>query len=190
MSRAPVFSDRVVVFVASCGSVGAVRGEIRAAMGCTNPNGYISSRLPELVRAGRLFQVGPDKWRRYFSREDMANDYAARSEETIARLREEGKASTRAKQSAARQARRLRERAARAPKVEPKVANPATPWRNESPTKRATVKQAHVEIVGLDRAHVVVGRAWTHDPRYQLPLGERVVGGFATMGIGRYLESA
>jgi hypothetical protein len=29
-----------------------------------------------------------------------------------------------------------------------------------------------------------------HDVRYQLPEGERVLGGFATMGIGRYLEVA
>jgi hypothetical protein len=28
---------------------------------------------------------------------------------------------------------------------------------------------------------------WTHDPRYQLAPGERVLGGFATAGIGRYI---
>lgn len=28
---------------------------------------------------------------------------------------------------------------------------------------------------------------WTHDVRYQLPPGTRVVGGWATMGMGRYL---
>ena len=28
---------------------------------------------------------------------------------------------------------------------------------------------------------------WTHDDRYQLPPGTRIVGGFATMGVGRYL---
>ena len=28
---------------------------------------------------------------------------------------------------------------------------------------------------------------WTHDVRYQLPPGTRIVGGFATMGVGRYL---
>lgn len=37
---------------------------------------------------------------------------------------------------------------------------------------------------------VVVLPGWTHDPRYQLAPGERVVGGFASMGPGRYLEDA
>lgn len=32
-----------------------------------------------------------------------------------------------------------------------------------------------------------VGKPWTHDVRYQLPPGTRVVGGFASMGVGRYL---
>lgn len=33
-----------------------------------------------------------------------------------------------------------------------------------------------------------VASGWTHDTRYQLPPGERIVGGFATLGIGRYLD--
>ena len=33
-----------------------------------------------------------------------------------------------------------------------------------------------------------VAGGWTHDARYQLPPGERIVGGFATLGIGRYLD--
>lgn len=37
---------------------------------------------------------------------------------------------------------------------------------------------------------VTVLPGWTHDPRYQLPPGERVQGGFATAGIGRYIEGA
>ena len=35
---------------------------------------------------------------------------------------------------------------------------------------------------------VVLAAGWTHDPRYQLAPGERVVGGFATLGMGRYLD--
>jgi len=34
---------------------------------------------------------------------------------------------------------------------------------------------------------IIRAPAWTHDPRYQLAPGERVVGGFASMGMGRYL---
>lgn len=32
-----------------------------------------------------------------------------------------------------------------------------------------------------------VASGWTHDTRYQLPPGERIVGVFSTLGIGRYL---
>jgi len=35
---------------------------------------------------------------------------------------------------------------------------------------------------------ITTGHNWTHDPRYQLAPGERVVGGFASLGPGRYLD--
>ena len=44
-----------------------------------------------------------------------------------------------------------------------------------------------VPIQRKDGVTVVPG--YTHDPRYQVAPGERVVGGFASMGVGRYLES-
>lgn len=37
---------------------------------------------------------------------------------------------------------------------------------------------------------VQVCSGWTHDPRYQLAPDARVVGGFATLGIGRYIDDA
>ena len=37
---------------------------------------------------------------------------------------------------------------------------------------------------------VVVVPGWTHDHRYQMAPGEKVVGGFASLGLGRYLEDA
>lgn len=37
---------------------------------------------------------------------------------------------------------------------------------------------------------VLVAPGYTHDTRYQLAPGERVIGGFASMGIGRYLDEA
>ena len=35
---------------------------------------------------------------------------------------------------------------------------------------------------------IIRAPAWTHDPRFQLPPGHTVVGGFASLGVGRYLE--
>ena len=49
-------------------------------------------------------------------------------------------------------------------------------WRN----RRA------VPIQRKDGVTVLPG--WTHDKRYQVAPGERVIGGFASLGVGRYLE--
>lgn len=42
--------------------------------------------------------------------------------------------------------------------------------------------------IDASRAKVTVVPGWTHDARFQLAPGERVIGGFASMGVGRYLE--
>ena len=43
-----------------------------------------------------------------------------------------------------------------------------------------------VPIQRKDGVTVIPG--YTHDQRYQVAPGERVIGGFASLGVGRYLE--
>ena len=56
-------------------------------------------------------------------------------------------------------------------------------WRPKS--EYAPLSQPAQRATG---SNVTVVPGWTHDPRYQLAPGERVLGGFATAGIGRYIE--
>ena len=58
-------------------------------------------------------------------------------------------------------------------------------WPKRKPLKAAT--PAAAPAAG---PKVTVLPGWTHDPRYQLAPGERVLGGFAAAGIGKYLEVA
>lgn len=72
------------------------------------------------------------------------------------------------------------------PTLMPVTAKPVPP----GPQVRAA--QGHVARISrsapiLRRDGVTVLPGYTHDPRYQVAPGERVVGGFATLGIGRYL---
>lgn len=70
-----------------------------------------------------------------------------------------------------------------APKAKAAPADSRPAWRPRSEYKPTT---APAERATGPLVRVLPG--WTHDPRYQLAPGERVLGGFATAGIGRYIE--
>lgn len=74
------------------------------------------------------------------------------------------------------------------PKAITRDGKPMTP--HQQTAQRALRPTISVRPVDTSGARITVCPSLDYDPRYQLPPGERIVGGFASMGVGRYLEDA
>lgn len=73
----------------------------------------------------------------------------------------------------------------KAAKVLAKPLGPAELTGYQPPLVKATKLRGDVD---MSRAKVTICPSAGHDPRYQVEPGTRVLGGFATAGIGRYME--
>ena len=73
-------------------------------------------------------------------------------------------------------------------KVLTKAPGPAALTSYQAPVAVKTKKP--IGEVDMSRAKVTICPSAGHDPRYQVAPGTRVLGGFATTGIGRYMDGA
>jgi hypothetical protein len=195
----PITLQKIVAYLQSLGSTGASRAEIVKALGMSQGN-VNRCLLRWLPRCG-IFRAGWDRHYLYFADKAHADAHQARLPELKREFQRH------------QQERRKLEQRAYLRRVSAKKAalKPPNPPKPEKPVKVSIerAKNAYVVVKGRDapvkiasteqvmRTATVVMSAgikvtrcggWTHDIRYQLPPGQKVVGGFATMGPGRYLD--
>lgn len=166
--------DSIAWLVERAGSAGISQSEIRERISI-EPQ-VLWSALRSYVKREWLFAGGPHMRMRYFTRRDWAEAYVAPlTKSEMERIAIEKRKAERA----ARPAQERRHREARP--FSSRILQPGINF--PSP------KHAEIEIKGLDTAPITRGRSCTHDPRYQLPPGARVVGPFGLVGIGRDVET-
>ncbi len=119
---------------------------------------------------------------RYFTRQELADAYTVRNQAQVAELAKERKVE-RAKKDVVRYQKASR---AAKPGIElvrrnPKPAQPGT---------KAETQHPRGEVIIPAGLQITRCPSPTFDKRYQIDPNQRVQGGFATAGIGRYLEAA
>lgn len=130
-----------------------------------------------LNQQGRyVYGSGPQAMRRYFSSQEDATAYAPIGQ----RLRDELVSETQ-RQAMKRRNQRRRERKGlsteRAKNAYVVVKGRDAPVRVNPPTPQSL---KHAEVVIKDNVKITRCAGWTHDVRFQLPPGEKVIGGFLT----------
>lgn len=195
MTRAPREGTlRRAVFDAVDAAGSLTLRDIRVAVGVQAPE--FTTVVGQLVLCGLLIGVGPKCSKRYFADEALAQAYLARIPVELDAVKVARKErDLQRRRNAYRK--KVAQRPARPakPKAEPKplqVAKPKpatkTPWRADHSkpapvtTPRAKVVQQIVEPADVKRTVAPVRR----DTRFAVE--GPVIGGFATMGVGRYLE--
>ncbi|MGA0608853.1 hypothetical protein [Caldimonas sp. KR1-144] len=194
--------EHILFFVSTAGESGCGAQQIFAAVEM-----HFTSRsvvMAQLTKQGRVFRAGPHhtRWVKYFARAEWAEAWAPVAAE-LQRQNKEG----RSEHVNARRRRRHHERRAEGwtpkkqvwvpkaqrvaqppPQVEPlKLApKPAPKQLLPAPVKTPAAKKP-AQIVGMDTAkHISCPPCQVERYRVDGP----VIGGFASMGVGRYLEEA
>ena len=166
---------------------------------------HVRTVVSEMVKYGRIVGIGPNNWKRYFAAEKVP-DEAGR-----AVVAAEIEAYRKASKDAYRERENARKRMKNAAKRDamPKRAKPVVKIKSQEPRRNgfmlspkvprpsvmlspAAVRMLKKQIPDVpaiipDHVKVQVCPGYRGDIRY-LPQTDRVIGGFATMGIGRYLE--
>lgn len=172
--------QKVVELIAQAGPAGITRAEIDAAIGSRDSSQTIS----DACRSGTAFAAGPLKWRRYFGNKLQAAAWDSAAEAIRAEhLRATVKANTERNKPAKRErdrqyraeARQKRQSTERARNSLSVVPGRDAPVNIKAPTK-ANMKDAAIVIP----SHVKIqrGPAWTHDARYSVAPGRRIIGEF------------
>lgn len=167
----PLFAIKLTAIIRSCGPDGAT---FRDCCDATGHYQQVSKCLRRLVKRGELFVVGKPMWKRYFDRNDWADAYALIEPEIAAARRNSQHNKKRERDNAYKRANTVAKQLAK-----PKPYTPVT---------IAPVSLGKAKVVGMESAPRIVGRAWTHDVRFQVPPGSLVAGPFTSIGIGRYLD--
>lgn len=157
--RPSPYRDRALELLEQAGSTGMTAAEIRQRTDWTTIE--VGNTLYTAGQAGMVFKSGLHNSLRYFIRRDWADEHQARAQEHKAQRIAKAKATTQAERQ-----QRIRQISSQPfkPKQTPRV-----------------------EIIVPAEVKRVVGPTHAFDPRFQVDPRTRVVGGFATMGIGRYL---
>ena len=165
---------------------------------------HVTTVVAEMNKIGRIVGIGPNNWKRYFAAE-IAPDDAARAV-ILEQIEATRKANKLASRNHANERKKMTDAARRAsrPKPAPKPAKVAKEKRRDgfmlspkAPRPSVMLSNAAVRMLKRqipdgpatipDHVKVQVCPGYRGDVRY-LPQTDRVIGGFATMGIGRYLE--
>lgn len=125
----------------------------------------------KLLERGELWRAGDRRHSHFFSSQAEAQAHDAGEPARREKRREESK-----RLEAARDARKRR--------------RPVSQWVNVTAKPKPIKASPKQEIIVPADVKVIQGPSVSYDLRYQLEPGTRVLGGFATLGIGRYLEVA
>lgn len=208
-TRAPN-QTRVYEYVASMPR-GATQAQIRLSLGLDIESS--TTLIAQMCKSGRLHSIGPVCWKRYFTDADLMESMREEVIAEIQRVRTE-------RRETARELKNERKRALRAslPAKPPKERKPPKDRRQfmieprtkhkAAPAKRAAPVVELMAPARPDTAPVKIKRSKAHDCEPFIPphvkvkycegyrgdvrfmVSAPVVGGFATMGIGRYMEQA
>lgn len=173
---------RAAAVVKQAGPEGMSRKEVDVALNVKD----CSDALSSAVRTGILYAGGPLQFRRYFGQDDWAAAWDIKGEQVRqAHIQEMDKARelrNRPQKLARDAARREEQRKKReADTSRRKNAFVIDRGRDVPVRVKLTAKQiTEAPVVIPPNVKVEVCPPWTHDVRFQLPPGERVVGGFLT----------
>lgn len=192
--RNPTNMNAILAVCEAAGADGVTTAQLRESTAHLN---WCTAKkaLDRLIASGRVFGVGPDKHRRWFSDQEKAQAFALIVDDVVAAKRAEQAERAkghRAAYEARRQAKRVRVERKPKPAVVKPAKNAATPWRQENQeTKSARAaqlaeKNRAVEIITPEHVKVQVVPGYMGDPRYTV--NGPVIGGFRTAGVGRYLD--
>jgi hypothetical protein len=176
---------RAAEIIKKAGDRGMSRKEVDAALGVKDCSDAISSA----VRTGIIFAGGPLQFRRYFGCDEWAaiwdiDGKHLRDTQVAQKAKERNARNMPAKlaREAAKRAERRKERQqSNQDTGRRKNAFVITKGRDAPVKIKLTAKQiTEAQVVIPPHVKVEVCQPWTHDVRFQLPPGERVVGGFLT----------
>lgn len=183
--RDGTFRATMIAYVRSCGPEGASRPEIAKALGIESKR--VSGHLTECAGRHGLIKAGPPKHIRFFVEPEHAAAFTAQLPAMLAKKRADAYQRILANQRKYGREKTARLAAARPPKP-PKVERPKKPARpqvklklgNDAPVRVGASRAALAAAQIVIPAHVEVqrGPAWTHDVRFQVEPGRRVLGEF------------
>lgn len=192
MTRArafPTVGQRIAAAIAASNEAGMNGVEVAIAVGITK--GHLCVELTRLRRAGQVFSGGAMPLIRYFAQADWAEAFApvALAELAVATA---ARLERKREQHRARRRRLSAERGPKKPRASPKPkAKPAlvatqTPWRADHSKPASMPKPKVVQRIVVPENVKRTVAPVQRDTRFTAE--GPVIDGFATMGVGRYLD--
>ncbi|MBA3592086.1 hypothetical protein [Methylibium sp.] len=178
--------QRIIAAVSACGPRGARQAEIAAASGIML--NHTSAELKRLCAAGQVFCIGSRKHSHYFPDASSAAAFAPvfEAEQTVLAqaIKDADLMRRRAAHRRKSAAKPGKPRKARAPNKVPKPA--VNHWRQDNTKPSAQTIKAAVVVIPAGLKPTICPSGTDH----RFTVTGPVIGGFATMGVGRYLEAA